>query len=176
MFAQPGRNAIFTLREKCPNTEFFLVRIFVHSDWIRRDTESECGKIRTRKISLFRQFSRSVSYFTDDWFFLFVHAFTIFNIIYRLFMWSREHVVNSKWVSCLQYFFATFCYIFVPTLTWHFYRFPLSFYNASNCFNLYQTCSSLSSTMELYQLPCQVLYQFCSDLFQSNSFTNFTTL
>ena len=43
-----------TLREKCPNTEFFLVRIFRHSDWIRRDTVSlcihtECGKIRTRK-------------------------------------------------------------------------------------------------------------------------------
>ena len=26
------------LREKCPNTEFFWVRIFLHSDWIRRDT------------------------------------------------------------------------------------------------------------------------------------------
>ena len=28
------------LREKCPNTEFFLVRVFPHSDWIRRDTHS----------------------------------------------------------------------------------------------------------------------------------------
>ena len=28
-----------TLREKCPNTELFLVRIFPHSDRIRRDTE-----------------------------------------------------------------------------------------------------------------------------------------
>ena len=27
------------LREKCPNTEFFLVRIFPHSDRIRSDTE-----------------------------------------------------------------------------------------------------------------------------------------
>ena len=26
------------LGEKCPNTEFFLVRIFPHSDWIGRDT------------------------------------------------------------------------------------------------------------------------------------------
>ena len=26
------------LCEKCPNTEYFLVRIFPHSDWIRRDT------------------------------------------------------------------------------------------------------------------------------------------
>ena len=29
----------FTLREKCPNTEFFIVRIFLYSDWIRRFTE-----------------------------------------------------------------------------------------------------------------------------------------
>ena len=29
-----------TLREKCLNTEFFLVRIFPHLDWIRRDTRS----------------------------------------------------------------------------------------------------------------------------------------
>ena len=28
-----------TLREKCPNTELFLVRIFPHSDWIRRGTK-----------------------------------------------------------------------------------------------------------------------------------------
>ena len=28
-----------TLREKCPNTEFFLVCISPHSDWIRRDTK-----------------------------------------------------------------------------------------------------------------------------------------
>ena len=27
-----------TLREKSPNTEFFLVRIFPHSDGIRKDT------------------------------------------------------------------------------------------------------------------------------------------
>ena len=28
-----------SLREKCPNTEFFLVRIFPHSNWIRKYTE-----------------------------------------------------------------------------------------------------------------------------------------
>ena len=27
----------FTLREMCPNTKFFLIRIFPHSHWIRRD-------------------------------------------------------------------------------------------------------------------------------------------
>ena len=28
----------FSLREKCPNTELFLVRIFLYSDWIPRFT------------------------------------------------------------------------------------------------------------------------------------------
>ena len=27
-----------SLREKCPNTDIFLIRIFPHSAWIRRDT------------------------------------------------------------------------------------------------------------------------------------------
>ena len=31
--------SIRALCEKCPNAEFFLVRIFPHSDWIRRDME-----------------------------------------------------------------------------------------------------------------------------------------
>ena len=37
------------VREKCANTEFFLVRIFLYLD----------RKIRTRKNSVFTQFSRS---------------------------------------------------------------------------------------------------------------------
>lgn len=31
------------MREKCPNTQFFPVRIFRHSDWIRRDTRILTG-------------------------------------------------------------------------------------------------------------------------------------
>ena len=42
----------FTLREKCPNTEFFQVFILL--------TQSEYRKIRTRKNSVFGHFSRSV--------------------------------------------------------------------------------------------------------------------
>ena len=33
---------IQSLHEKSPNTEFFLVRIFPHSDWKRRDTKYLC--------------------------------------------------------------------------------------------------------------------------------------
>ena len=49
-----------TLREKCPNAEFFLVRIFPHSVVSLR-IQSECGKIRTRKNSESGHFSRSVT-------------------------------------------------------------------------------------------------------------------
>ena len=37
---------LLTLCEKCPNTQFFLVRILPYSDWIRRFTGY--GKIRIR--------------------------------------------------------------------------------------------------------------------------------
>ena len=57
--------SIIALREKCPNTELFLARIFPHLAWTRRDTvslriQSECGRIRTRNNSVFAHFLRSV--------------------------------------------------------------------------------------------------------------------
>ena len=76
-----------SLREKCPDTEVFLVRIFLYSDWIRREVskygvisdpyfpvfglnterygasfciQSDYRKIRTRNNSVCGHFSRSV--------------------------------------------------------------------------------------------------------------------
>ena len=49
-----------TLHENCPNTEFFLVRTFPHSDWISLHIQSECRKIRTTKNSVFGHISSSV--------------------------------------------------------------------------------------------------------------------
>ena len=49
-------------REKFPNTEFFLVRIFLYSDWIysvNLRIQSEYRKKGTRKNSIFERFSRS---------------------------------------------------------------------------------------------------------------------
>ena len=85
IFSKPFWNPRFTsnhhnqncipLREKCPDMEIFLVRIFLYSDWIRRFTEdseygdlrsffwSEYRKIRTRKtpyLDTFHAVSRSV--------------------------------------------------------------------------------------------------------------------
>ena len=45
-----------TLREKCPNTELFLVRILLYSDWIR-----------TRNNSVFGNFSHSVIKGESSW-------------------------------------------------------------------------------------------------------------
>ena len=58
--ADEFRSFKYALREKWPNTELFLVRIFPHSDWIRRiRRHPKCGKILTRNNSMFEHFSRS---------------------------------------------------------------------------------------------------------------------
>ena len=52
----------WTLHEKCPNTEFFLIRIFPHSDSIRGDTEylsifsMNVGKYGPQKIRIWTLF------------------------------------------------------------------------------------------------------------------------
>ena len=52
-----------SMSEKCPNTEFFLVSIFPHLDWIRRDTSylsvfspnaRKCGPEKTPSLETFR--------------------------------------------------------------------------------------------------------------------------
>ena len=66
----PSTKLYITLHEKCPNTEFFLVRIFLYSDWIRRFSPyllciySEYRKIRTRKNWVFGHSSRSVNWYS----------------------------------------------------------------------------------------------------------------
>ena len=60
---KPWVNAV-SLREKCLNTEFFLVLIFLYSDWItiygvNLRIQSKYRIIRTRRNSVFGHFSRS---------------------------------------------------------------------------------------------------------------------
>ena len=52
-FSQWGWKPSTNLREKCPNTEFFLVRIFLYSDYVNLCIQSKYWKIRTRKNSVF---------------------------------------------------------------------------------------------------------------------------
>ena len=62
----------YSLCEKCPNVEFFLVRIFPYSDWIRRNTEylsvfsPNVGKYG-RENSVFGHFSRSDFHIEHQW-------------------------------------------------------------------------------------------------------------
>ena len=59
------------LHEKCTNTEFYLVRIFPHSDWLRRNTEylspnaRKYGREKTPYLVLFTQCSFWSSTYKD---------------------------------------------------------------------------------------------------------------
>ena len=59
-----------SLREKCPNTEYFLVRISPHWDpacGVPLRIQSESAEMRTKKNSVFRHFSRS-EFWIKNWF------------------------------------------------------------------------------------------------------------
>ena len=51
---------MISLHEKCPNTVFFLVRIFRILNEVSLGIQSECGKIRTRKNAVFGHMLQSV--------------------------------------------------------------------------------------------------------------------
>ena len=70
-------------REKCPNAELFLVRIFLYSDWIR-----------TRNNSVFGHFSRSEIYSYHCWTLTDLHNCHLTKIfsIEAMSSWSRFDV------------------------------------------------------------------------------------
>ena len=80
---------VIALHEKCPNTELFLVCIFLYSDWIRRDT-GYTGYI-------FRHFSRSV----ESWWWKVVSC-NLFNLF-----WGGHDFIfwtTSIYISCSFWF------------------------------------------------------------------------
>ena len=79
---------------KVPVFGVVLVRIFPHSDWIQRDAESKCGKVRTRitpNTDTFyaAQLSDGMSLFSwtwryfDEWIykFIFQHALKVLKVL-----------------------------------------------------------------------------------------------
>ena len=61
-FSEKHELQVWALREKCPNTEFLLDCIFLHLDWIRRDTPylsvfspnaGKCGPEQTPYLNTF---------------------------------------------------------------------------------------------------------------------------
>ena len=95
-----------SLLEKCPNTEFWLVRIFVHSDRIQRFTEKisvfslNAGKyVRTRRNSVFRHFSHSPCLFLHIHF---ADVITYFGRDIFSFLWSSQGSDKYKRITILQ--------------------------------------------------------------------------
>ena len=69
------------LHEKCPNIEFFLIRIFSHSDWIQRDTEH---------VSLFSLNARKCGPEKPPYLDTF-HAVYIYNMIVNPFPFRKQY-------------------------------------------------------------------------------------
>ena len=64
----------------------FLVRIFPYSDWKRKDTQSECGKIRTRKAL------NTISFHA-------VFNFSVTNSTLNVFLLIFQSLLNSYFVE-----------------------------------------------------------------------------
>ena len=95
------QSQILTLREKCPNSELFLVRIFPHSDWIRARNNSVFGHFHAVRALRFPH-RYNLKYFSDDLEKLLAAGFLIvFKVIIFVSIWQYSRVDLAHWVrSC----------------------------------------------------------------------------
>ena len=83
--------SVVTLREKCPNAEFFLVRIFLYSIYsVHLRIQSEYRNIPTRKNPVFGHFSRSASEVNDKIIFDVVFKISVIGVVSDYHFWSRS--------------------------------------------------------------------------------------
>ena len=102
-------NAAQALREKCPNTEFFLVWVFLHWDWIRRLTpwiQENTDQKKLRICTLFTQWNSlaNIRCYPVSTCCLYVWSLSIFS---SKFKWLKKlnsnHSINwwfSSYLSC----------------------------------------------------------------------------
>ena len=85
-----------SLREKCPSTELFLVRIFPHSDWIRRNTKYlsvfslNAGKYRPKQLRI-RTLLMQCQFISLTRFMLMLLFYTPLKNKKSLMNWSDKH-------------------------------------------------------------------------------------
>ena len=76
-----------SLREKCPNTEFFLVRIFLYSDWIRKFMSKSWYSVRIQEnvdqntLRVCPSFSQFYNLFTQSFLLSFTGGMWLLNIL-----------------------------------------------------------------------------------------------
>ena len=89
-----------SLREKYPNKELFLVRIFLHSVWIQRFTNKSLysGQIQTRKNSVFGHILCNVLIFFSLFNFLFQEKW-VPNIFNMLLFRSIQRITQTETVT-----------------------------------------------------------------------------
>ena len=89
------------LREKCPNTEFFLIRIFPHSDWIRRDNpylsvfRPNAGKYGPEKTPYLAEFD-AVRVYRPENCIINLIIVAVHEMITSLLLWARlQHYLST---------------------------------------------------------------------------------
>ena len=91
------------VREKCPNKQFFLVRIFLHSDWIQENTDHKKLHISTLFTQCFAYIPnrRAMSIESYDNHFLdvrtYYHLVLRKKCLYTALFWS---VFSDIWTEC----------------------------------------------------------------------------
>ena len=138
---------MLSLREKCPNTEFFLVRIFLHSDWIRRvnlPIQFEYEKIRTRKNCVYGHVSHSVMIK-----FVLVRMAKIRSKIYWMF--------KSRWLKNIDQLLRKQCNLFPENkiIVW-----KANLMRQLPPFNCCKDSESIFHTFQLYRKKCDS-YRCC---------------
>ena len=73
------------LREKCPNTELFLVRIFLYSDWIRREYLSIWVSLRIQ--SEYSKYGPEIAPYLDTF-----HAVVFLSFFYKFCLTKLEYL------------------------------------------------------------------------------------
>ena len=111
----------YTLREKCPNTEFFLVCIFPHLDWIQRDTKylsvfspnaGKCGPEKTSYLDNFHAVTFSEVFSGQPLLILLHQKVQAFEIVPNLFTkraaWKTSSTSESYSGPCQTYLIKFF--------------------------------------------------------------------
>ena len=104
-----------SLREKCPNTEYFLVRISPHWDWIRRDTEClsafspktrKCGPKKTPYLDTFHavSFESKIDFWFEAYLVYLIHIPIFMDYYFLLFLYSQHEHHHSKLLWFLHIF------------------------------------------------------------------------
>ena len=96
---------ISSLREKCPGMEFFLVRIFPHSDWIRENTDQKNLRIWTLSTQCVSSASIRQFMYVNLWKIVFIMESNVFvipsyHLLVQIKKWKQQNNLWNLFKTC----------------------------------------------------------------------------